>query len=547
MNQHKLELLLVPADDPLSPLCDGLERTQPSRAPRPEARPATDHNSNWDEGKDPNDLAEQGWGIIAPKGPDGDRLLDLAAPLIARRQRQLGDREVSVFRVSSAAMTMAEAARWKKHRFRKSLELDDHLPRYQLILGDLDQVPLAVQQAQATDGFVGRLAFDRDDDYRSYINKLLTWERQPHPAECGHALLHSVIDGTRATAQGHRALMVPCRDWLERRRQLDDRLKIADIRARDDKRPSPEQLLALADCDRPSVLMSLSHGLGSPPTGWSPERQRREQGALSFGSAGALTGADIGERSFLSGGVWFLFACYGAGTPSHSAYHHWLDTLRRLGHVARDIGHVLDTLARDRPFVAAVPKAALANPRGPLAVLGHIDLAWSYSFQDLDDGVRRRPGRFLGVLRSLLRRDRAGLALRELTRSFEQVNTELTALYDAHASADRARLDDREYTRRAHLWMLRQDLAGYVLLGDPAARLALGPLELDLAGEHLAAEAPECERLLKAVEELLGQRRSLAELARAYRLDPRQIERSLAAYRAAGRRALTETSARTDS
>jgi hypothetical protein len=33
-------------------------------------------------------------------------------------------------------------------------------------------------------------------------------------------------------------------------------------------------------------------------------------------------------------------------------------------------------------------------------------------------------------------------------------------------------LSPTEQCSLAHLWMLRQDLMGYILLGDPAARLA---------------------------------------------------------------------------
>jgi len=55
-------------------------------------------------------------------------------------------------------------------------------------------------------------------------------------------------------------------------------------------------------------------------------------------------------------------------TAETSDYRHWLDTLRRAGHVGSEIGHVLDTLAHERPFV------------------GHVDLAWTYSFFDLDTG-----------------------------------------------------------------------------------------------------------------------------------------------------------------
>src|SRR4029079_18135998 len=36
-------------------------------------------------------------------------------------------------------------------------------------------------------------------------------------------------------------------------------------------------------------------------------------------------------------------------------------------------------------------------------------------------------------------------------------------------------MDAAQRTRLGHLWMLRQDLLGYVLLGDPAARLPLTP------------------------------------------------------------------------
>lgn len=475
MSRQRLELLLAHADDRRPVFDSSLETAAPGLAARPAALPRTDHNCNWDEGKDANDLAEQRWGVITAKGPAGDRLLDLVAPLIQRRTQQQKGHGVPIYRVPPGLMTMAEAARWKKHRFRKSLELDDELPRYQMILGDLDQVPLAIQQAQATDGFVGRLAFDRDDQYRAYVDKLLQWEDRPHSARAGHALLHTVRDGTRATEHGHRALMVPCREWLERNRGFDDKLHVDEIRVSGKHRSTPDEFLASTRCDRPSVFMSLSHGIGSPRSGWSAARQRMEQGALSFGADGVLTGSDIAGRPVVPGGVWFLFACYGAGTPAVSPYFHWLDTLREVGQIGPDIQYVLDTLAHERPFVAALPKAALANPDGPIAILGHVDLAWSYSYRDVDDGVRPRPGRFKAVLRALLRRDRAGLALRQLTRSFEQVNTELSALYDLHAASGRPPVNDRERTRLAHLWMLRQDLVGYVLLGDPAARLPIRP------------------------------------------------------------------------
>jgi hypothetical protein len=151
--------------------------------------------------------------------------------------------------------------------------------------------------------------------------------------------------------------------------------------------PSPDELLARVGGGDPSVLFTLSHGEGAPRGGWtSHEEQRRRQGAMSFGREGKLTGDDLRARPFLPGGVWFMLACYGAGTPNFSAYRHWLAQLAGAGQFRGKPEAVLAGLPgpQDRPFIAALPQAVLANPAGPLAFMGHIDLAWTYGFQELD-------------------------------------------------------------------------------------------------------------------------------------------------------------------
>src|SRR3954470_3001950 len=57
-----------------------------------DARP----HSYVDPGGDPNSLRDQGWGVIAPAGEVGDRLLALARPLIERRAADQ-DGEVPVY------------------------------------------------------------------------------------------------------------------------------------------------------------------------------------------------------------------------------------------------------------------------------------------------------------------------------------------------------------------------------------------------------------------------------------------------------------------
>jgi hypothetical protein len=530
----RIDLLLVNADD-RAPILSGVDRVAAGGAPAPEPRPKP--GELWADEDAPDDLVRQRWGILAPAGSDGDRLLDAIAPLVEHRRRQQGP--VRVHRVP-ARMTAAEALRWKKRVFRTGADLDCELPRYQLILGDLDQVPLVVQQVQASDGFVGRIAFDELDGYRAYATKVVRWENRPAPVTEAHAILHAVRDGTSATRLGVQALITPAADLLRRRRGAGD-VRFAELRVTGSERPSPDELLAAAAIDRPGVLLSLGHGVGVARSGGA-SRQRREQGALSFGRGGLVTGADLAGRGFLPGGVWLAVACFAAGTPETSDYRHWLDTIRRAGHVGSETGHVLDTLAHDRPFVAALPKAVLADPDGPLAFVGHVDLAWAYSFFDLDDRPRRRPGRIAGVLQAVLNGHRAGVAVRKLMQWFAEVNTELTALDDARARRGGASFDDREQVRRGHLWMLRQDLAGYALLGDPAIRLPISRRadgESGRAGEHRtdgahAAAVARAEAAVLAV--LRGE--PVAEVARRHAQDRAELARCVARFCAAGRAAL---------
>lgn len=530
----RIDLLLAHADD-CAPMLVGVDRTAPGLAPAPEPRPKPDEL--WADEDAPDDLVRQRWGILAPAGSAGDRLLDAIAPLVDHRRRQQGP--VRAYRVPPR-MTLDEAVRWKKRVFRTGVDLDCDLPRYQLILGDLDQVPLAVQQVQASDGFIGRIAFDDLDGYRAYATKVVRWEDRPAPVTEAHAILHAVRDGTSATRLGVQALIAPAADLL-RRRQVAGDVRYGELRVTGSERPAPDELLAAVAIDRPGVLLSLGHGAGVPrPSGAS--RQRREQGALSFGRGGLLTGADLAGRGFLPGGIWFAVACFAAGTPDISDYRHWLDTLRRAGHVGSETGHVLDTLAHDRPFIAALPKAVLADPDGPLAFVGHVDLAWAYSFFDLDDRPRRRPGRIAGVLQAVLNGHRAGVATRKLMQWFAEVNTELTALDDARSRMGGAALDDREQVRRGHLWMLRQDLAGYALLGDPAIRLPIGGGHGGVsarAGERCtdAVHAPAVARAEAAVLAVLRGDR-VTDVAGHHGLDHVALEHLVAIYRAAGRAAL---------
>ena len=532
--------LLLVRDGDQSPAAADPVALVSSRKQAPAKMPAP--GELGDDHNHPNDLAVQRWAVIAQEGPAGDELIRRIKPLIEARRREQ-DAPVREFRVPSA-MTADEAARWKRTVYQQSERHRKDLPRYQLILGDLDAVSQDLQVSQAVDGFVGRLAFDRPEQYAAYCEKLLLAEQGG--ATGARAVFHAVRDGTAATELGYKGLVRPC---VESARDLRGRGRgefPAELLESGGDEPDPDEFRE-AIRER-GVLLSMSHGVGAPRGGWkSAAAQRAGQGAMSFGrDFGALGGADLAGVPCVPGGVWLMFACFGAGTPTTSKYTRWLKLLEEHGELGGALETVLASLPRagERPFVAALPKAVLASERGPLAFIGHVDLAWTYSFREVDLG---RPilqtGRFVDPVAALLKGDRVGVAFDMLFRWFAQVSVDLGML-DTDESADPL--------RRARMWMLRQDLAGFMLLGDPAARVVAPPAPVRAAAPvapmdffagmtvlpAAAPARPDLGRLEAAIGQLLAGTGDAGRLAAGLGMTRAQLEEEFKRYRAAGRAAI---------
>jgi hypothetical protein len=553
-----IQLLLSHADDHQPALADGLASDTVGHAAAPASLPAP--KQLLDRGGDPNDLGAQRWALIVPEGEAGRRLEALVQPLVEKRRADQGGRDVRVYRVP-ARMDAAAAVSWHREVYLDDALPESELPFYQLILGDLDQVPLALQQVQMLDGVVGRLAFADDRGYQAYVAKLLAWERAPSPIARARSLFYTAHDGTAATTLGYQALVAPG-IAIARKDRDSGAYPASDIveLGQPGRLPTPDDLVADVAAADPAVLMTVSHGDGAPRAGWaSLEAQHRLQGAMSFGKGGRLTGDDLATRRFLPGGIWLMFACFGAGTPGDSAYRPWLEQLRQLGKFGGAIDPVLRSLpaAGEPPFIAALPRALLANPDGPIAFIGHIDLAWSYSFQELDaaSGPRNRPRRFTSLLHHALRRDRVGVAFRELVSSATAIDTDLATMYGNQPQRP-GPMDPAQLTRLGHLWMLRHDLLGYVLLGDPAARLPLTPAVAaaprpptlsETFGFEVGAPpvapptAPvSIERLEAAILRVLAGQRVADATVQQAGVDRAELERLARLYRAAGRAAIAD-------
>lgn len=519
----ELALLLAHADDGTPVVGKSFSQTDA----RGMNHPGDDNKSRSmrDTSADPNDLVKQRYAVLAPAGPRGDRLLNLVRPLLASRQAEQGGAPIREERLP------ANASLQQARMFRDQM-LAQNAPRYWLVLGDLHEMPLECSFSLSTHSFVGRLGFSKDSDYESYVDKVLRWEKQPTSNAAGQTVLCAVRDGTPATALAHRALLRPLEEACGSERG-HDRFRAADVSLLEPTRLSEFETVFRSP--NPTVLFSSSHGVGPPRGGYSSsEEQQRLSGALSLGRD-KLTGDDVREGSFLPGGIWFYLACYGAGTPARSAFAPWLRDLVDRGAMNRDVAAAaLSGLPMEgtSPFLAALPKAALANSNGPLAVLGHVDLAWSTSFAGPGARGDRQTMRFLGALRPLVEGRRVGIAHGELTRFLLDTSLDLTDMFDEEKRGEAPRNDHEREIYKAHLWMRRHDLGHYVLLGDPAVRL---PLAHNRVMQLDHGQVADIETMEKAALAVLGRGESAEIVAAQMNLDARDVAQWAKEYAQAGR------------
>lgn len=479
MRDDKMELLLAYGDELEPVLRDGLPHDVSEQAPKPKKAIRGADAPDWlRTDADPNDLALQRWGVVVPEGKAGDRLLEAMTPLLRLREREQGA-PVMTYR-APADMDAQAAAAWKDEVYWSEAVDEDERPLYLMLLGDVDRVSLELQHSLANCSLVGRAHFadsNREDDldaYAAYAEKVVRFAERGTNTDIPNMLFHVARDGTSATQIAEARLLEPCREVVEKNRD-SGKLSIRDVLHLEAE--NGDDFMAAGAANEASVLLSVSHGLGAPRFGWSSdEEQWRRQGALVMGHKDVLDAERFTNQTFLPGGLWFMLACFGAGTPGSSAYHAWLSSLAKEGAYTGKAKAVLSSLPGNgsRPFVAALPQAALASPQGPLGIIGHIDLAWTYGFSSAGNLTESRQSRFSSALEVLARGSRAGVGLGALMRFYRETNDTLMAAYQAEADARaQNRAIATNYKERGHLWMLRNDLRGYVLLGDPAVRLSI--------------------------------------------------------------------------
>lgn len=410
------------------------------------------------------DLRQQGWAVIVPAGDTGRKRREAIASLLALRESEL-QAPVQIYTVETE-QDAASARTWVLQHYAPPSRSPIQQQRYLLLLGDLNEISFDLQLALSSYAAVGRIHFPTLDGYREYAAKVVRLAAMPLTKTRPPLRLFAAEDGTLATVLGKRLLL----EEIERKWE-EWSLPIAGA---PDLLGRPDELSAVLRVDQPTLLVSICHGVGLPRGRVSVEEQRRMQGSLALAQNQILSPKDVACGPVLPGGLWISIACFGAGTPRSSAYQPWLEALRVSPVPSGGMDGVLDYLpkAGEPPFLAQLPQALLANPRGPLAIVSHLDLAWTASFTEPGFPSLARADRILDCLQPWAEGQRVGIGMQALWEHYGRVNEELMRGYEEEESARiRGKPVTIDHELRAHQWMLRNDLRGYVLLGDPAVQL----------------------------------------------------------------------------
>jgi hypothetical protein len=431
------------------------------------------------EGADAGDLMQAGWAVVFPAAAPGSaearrqaEIREALAPLLALRREQAGRVREQRYREFRDKDRGGDGDGYRRGETKQQYLArlgagpgpvnPDKVPYYLLLVASPGEIPYRIQYQLDVQYAVGRLCFDTVDEYARYARSVVEAETG-HVTRAPRATFFGVGNPDDTATQLSRAYLVePLADAAANRlagRDLAVERVLGDgaTRAR------------LGDIfrDAPAFLFSACHGMGFPA---GDARQRALQGALLCQDWGGprsrlershyFAGEDLDPRADLRGMIAMCFACFGLGTPAHDDF-----TQHGLGQ-----GQTRAIAAED--FVARLPQRMLANPGGgALAVIGHVDRAWSSSFLWIDARAQRQSQAHLDVFEStvagVLSGKRVGHALEHFNLRHAELSADLSARIEEMQHYD-AELDESEI---AQLWVFRNDARNYALMGDPAVRL----------------------------------------------------------------------------
>jgi hypothetical protein len=440
---------------------------------------------------DPRALSQTGWAVVFATNTPAEVRTALQ-PLIDHRHAMMPPDRRKVLEFQPGETMRQWLTRYGANPGQVT---PSRVPYYVLLVGDPSAIPFEFQCLVDIEYAVGRLSFDRPEQYRQYAESVIAYENAaavPNQKEIVFwATRHSNRDATQMSADW---LATPLFEGTPAAGDEPEEKAVAKVlsyraqllKANDATKANLAEVLhAPGAATRPALLFAASHGLGWPP---AHPNHKGAQGALlgqdypvGDALAGAmqpsdyLAAADIADDARLHGLVAFLFACFGAGTPEFNNFLYEGDN---------NINFLFNNSQRperiaERSFIASLPQRLLSHPQGgALAVIGHIERAWGYSIRPLDQNfqavpnVRPQLAPFRNCLGRILAGEPVGHATKDISDKYALFAAELLTKLDPGNPGPPPSDADLAWT-----WVERNDARNYILLGDPAVRVRVDLLK----------------------------------------------------------------------
>ena len=417
------------------------------------------------EGLDPKELSQAGWGVIFPQNISPNALAGLKEalkPLLDHRKEQAASLKEHYYKEclgEKGYLPGQSKGEFLAVHGRGAGPADpDKLPYYLLIVGDPQTVPFSFQYQLDVQYAVGRIHFDRLEDYYRYAVSVVEAEKREYSLPRQAVFFGAANSDDRATQLSAEHLVTPLQEYISQNQagwQTQVNLK--------DQAYKNNLQQILSSPGAPAFLFTASHGMSFPN---GDPRQLPHQGALlcqdwpgpqehkgRIPEDFYFSADDLGDDGNVLGMLAFFFACYGAGTPL-------MDDFYRKAYAERKA-------IAPQAFLSRLPQRMLTHPKGSaLAVVGHVERAWGYSF--FWQGVGKELVTFESTLTRLLEGHPLGSALEYFNSRYAELASDLTSELDETSE------EVQNAVKIAGLWTASNDARNYLVMGDPAVRLQVG-------------------------------------------------------------------------
>jgi len=427
------------------------------------------------EGVDPKDLAQSGWGILMAHNAD-PAIKEALSELLTHRQKQAGER----YREYIGPKGFRPGEDKNKFLARNGAgpgPVDpDKVPYYLLVVGDPDTISYRFQNQLDVQYAVGRIHFDTLEEYAQYARSVVQAETS------GLALPRQATFFGVRTPEDQATLLSADHMIKPLASKMGADQASWKVKALLEGEATKSQLSKLVGGgETPTLLFTASHGMGFPK---DDPRQMPHQGALlcqDWPGPGKWKKAippefyfsadDVGGDAKLLGSMAFFFACYGAGTPKLDEFSQ--QAFKERAQIA------------PQSFIAKLPRRLLGHPKGGmLAVVGHVERAWGYSF--MWDRAGEQLTVFESALKRLMEGAPIGYALEFFNDRYAEIASDLAVMIENKNFGES--VDDLAL---AGMWTANNDARAYVIIGDPATRLPLPKADGKAAAERPTIGAVE--------------------------------------------------------